>query len=132
MVRAIHGALAAGEYCWNGAFEVGCPSSLDRVRWAWPTFLVVLFTHAEWYAALGRRAQTVTEALPYSQYAFAVIERKSHAPTGQVPIQQPHAVQSDALTWGKPVSSLKERAPVGHASMQAWHPLHCCASVVEV
>ncbi len=81
---------------------------------------------------LGRRAQTVTEALPYPQYAFAVIERKSHAPIGQVPMQQPHAVQSDASTSGKPVASLKERAPVGHAPMQAWHPLHCCASVTEV
>ena len=126
------GALAVAEYCWNGAFEEGCPSNLDQACWAWPTFLVVLFTHAEWYAALGRRAQTVTEALPYPQYAFAVIERKSHAPIGQVPMQQPHAVQSDASTSGKPVASLKERAPVGHAPMQAWHPLHCCASVTEV
>ena len=69
----MYGALAVAEYCWNGAFEEGCPSNLDQACWAWPTFLVVLFTHAEWYAALGRRAQTVTEALPYPQYAFAVI-----------------------------------------------------------
>ena len=122
---------AAGEYCWNEAFEEGCPNSLDRACWAWPTFLVVLFTHAEWYAALGGRAQTVTEVLPYQQYAFAVIGRKSHAPTGQVPTQQPHAVQSETLTSGKPVSSLKERAPEGHASMQVRHPLHFCSSVTE-